>query len=166
MTHRTFPSLPRFICMAIHTLQKIQIIPAPIQTVWDFFATPINLAAITPKNLRFKILTPQPIASMHEGQILEYNVYPFLGIPLYWKTIIRDVDFQKRFADEQVKGPYKKWYHEHLFRSVDQGTEMTDNLSYELPLGVVGEIAHGLLVKNQVREIFDFRYDVIAKFKW
>jgi len=94
---------------------------------------------------------------MYEGLMIEYTVSPMLGIPMNWITEIKTVKNHSFFVDEQRKGPYRIWHHEHHFKEVEGGVEMTDIVSYELPLGFLGRLIHPILVKNKLKEIFDYR---------
>jgi ligand-binding SRPBCC domain-containing protein len=80
-----------------------------------------------------------------------------------WQTEIIKVDFQKSFIDFQKKGPYKLWHHHHEFIPNEKGTLMKDTIDYELPMGVLGEIAHSLFVKKKIEHIFDYRYNILDK---
>ena len=94
---------------------------------------------------------------MYEGLMIEYTVRPMLGIPMNWITEIKTVKNHSFFVDEQRKGPYRIWHHEHHFKEVEGGIEMTAIVSYELPLGFLGRLMHPILVKNKLKEIFDYR---------
>lgn len=94
---------------------------------------------------------------MYAGQIITYRVSPVLGIPLFWMTEITHVREGEYFVDEQRKGPYAMWHHQHFFKPIPGGVEMTDIVNYELPLGILGDIAHLLFVKKQVEGIFEYR---------
>ena len=94
---------------------------------------------------------------MYPGQVITYTVKPLLGIPLYWMTEITHVEQGKYFVDEQRAGPYALWHHQHHFKAVQGGVEMTDLLHYRLPLGPLGELANLLFVCRQLEMIFDFR---------
>ena len=98
---------------------------------------------------------------MYEGLMIEYSVKPLLGIPMTWITEIKTVKDNLFFVDEQRKGPYKIWHHEHHFKEVEGGIEMTDIVSYELPLGILGKFAHVLFVKKQLEGIFNFRIKMV-----
>lgn len=110
----------------------------------------------------FDILTENP-AKMYEGLMIAYKVKPLLGIPLNWVTEIKYVHEEQFFVDEQRTGPYKMWHHEHHFKAVDGGVEMTDIVSYELPLGILGRIAHPILVKSKLEEIFNYRFQKVEE---
>ncbi len=154
--------------MATFSLKTVQLIPVDIDTAWEFFSNPANLQAITPKNLGFKILSKHHGDKMYPGQIIEYKVSPVLGIPMYWMTEITHVKDKEFFVDEQRFGPYQLWHHQHHFKIVEGGVEMTDIVHYRNPLGFLGNIANTLFVKAQLKQIFEFRFKVVEELfgKW
>ena len=141
----------------VYNLKTVQFLPCSLEKAWDFFSSPSNLATITPKELNFKILSKE-LTSMYPGQIFEYKVHPVLGIPLYWMTEITHVVENKYFVDEQRFGPYTMWHHQHHFKVVEGGVEMTDIVHYKLPMWFLGDIANALFVKKQLNKIFDYRF--------
>ncbi|MDP2236272.1 MAG: SRPBCC family protein [Bacteroidales bacterium] len=147
----------------MHILKSKVILKASIEEVWDFFSSPANLKKITPPAMGFNIITGGD-GKMYPGQIISYKVKPFAGIPLTWVTEITHVEPLKFFVDEQRFGPYSMWHHEHHFREVEQGVEMTDIVTYVLPFGFLGRIAHKLFVKNKVQQIFEYRSKVMNQF--
>ncbi|MEI8116299.1 MAG: SRPBCC family protein [Flavobacteriia bacterium] len=140
----------------MYQLKSTQFIPASIETCWDYFSSPNNLKEITPKNMGFIIKTDLP-GKMYEGMMIEYIVTPLLGIPMNWITEIKAVKEGVFFIDEQRKGPYKIWHHEHHFKAVDGGVEMTDIVSYEVPFGILGKLVHPLIVRPKLEQIFKYR---------
>jgi ligand-binding SRPBCC domain-containing protein len=100
---------------------------------------------------------------MYAGQIIEYKVSPILGIPLYWMTEITHVEQHKFFVDEQRFGPYSMWHHQHHFREVPGGVEMTDIVHYKMPFWFLGDIANTLFVKKQLNDIFNYRFKAVEK---
>ena len=154
--------------MAIHTIRTVQKIPATLKEAWDFFSNPQNLDTITPDDMSFHIITKFHKEKIYPGQIIEYKVSPLLSIPLYWMTEITAVEEGKYFVDEQRKGPYTLWRHEHYFKEMDHGVEMSDMVTYQNSLGVIGEMANTLFVKAQLRKIFKYRFEKIEDIfgKW
>jgi ligand-binding SRPBCC domain-containing protein len=98
---------------------------------------------------------------MYEGLMIEYTVKPLFGIPMNWVTEIKTVKDLEFFVDEQRIGPYKIWHHEHHFKEVEGGVEMTDIVSYALPFGILGRMMHPIIVKKKLEEIFDFRFKAV-----
>lgn len=144
--------------MAAHSIKTVQKIPVSINKAWDFFSNPANLQAITPDNMGFKVISKHHGDKMYAGQIIEYTVKPVLGIPLYWMTEITQVKDKEYFIDEQRFGPYSLWHHQHHFKAIEGGVEMTDIVHYKNPLWIFGRMANTLFVKNKLKGIFDYRF--------
>ncbi len=154
--------------MATYSLKTVQKIPVDLDTAWEFFSNPANLQAITPSNLGFQILSKHHGSVMYPGQLIEYKVKPILGIPIYWMTEITHVQDKAYFIDEQRFGPYQLWHHQHHFKLIDGGVEMTDIVHYRNPFGFLGTIANTLFVKAQLKRIFEYRIKVVEEMfgKW
>ena len=146
----------------MYQLKRQQLVKTDMATCWDFFSSPGNLQKITPKYMGFDVLTEVP-EKMYEGLMIEYRVRPLLGIPMNWITEITHVKEHQFFVDEQRKGPYRIWHHEHHFETVDNGVLMSDIVSYELPYGILGKIAHPILVQGKLNEIFDVRFSIVEE---
>ena len=144
----------------MYQLNRKQIVKTDLKTCWDFFSSPQNLKKITPEYMGFNIKYELP-EKMYEGLMIEYTVKPVLGIPMTWVTEIKTVKDNLFFVDEQRKGPYKIWHHEHHFKEVDGGIEMTDIVSYEIPLGIIGRLAHSLFVRKKLESIFNYRIQMV-----
>ena len=94
---------------------------------------------------------------MFAGQIMQDKVTPVLGIKTKWVTEITHVKTGEYFVDEQRFGPYALWHHKHFIKEIDGGVEMEDIIDYKLPMGVLGQLAHPILVKPKLEEIFNYR---------
>jgi ligand-binding SRPBCC domain-containing protein len=142
--------------MKLFRFETEQTIPAPLEEVWEFFSSPVNLKTITPPYMGFDILTPVP-PKMEAGLIIAYTVRPLLGIPMFWVTEITHVDPLRFFVDEQRFGPYRFWHHRHTFKPVDEGVHMTDVVHYALPVPVIDGLINRLIVRPRIEEIFQYR---------
>jgi ligand-binding SRPBCC domain-containing protein len=149
----------------VYSIKTVQVLKMSMEEAWDFFSSPKNLEKITPSHLGFKIISKHHGDKMYAGQIIEYIVKPIMGIPIYWMTEITQVSEKKYFIDEQRFGPYSLWHHQHHFKQTAEGVEMTDIVHYKLPLGILGDIAHFLFVKKQLKGIFDHRFQVVERLK-
>ncbi|AZI27880.1 hypothetical protein EA772_00180 [Pedobacter sp. G11] len=130
-----------------------------MDTAWDFFSSPLNLAEITPKDMTFDVTSPKMAnTKMYPGLIITYKVSPLFGIKLDWVTEITHVKENEYFIDEQRFGPFAFWHHQHHFQSIDGGVLMKDILHYSVGWGVIGKVANGVIVNNKINEIFNFRY--------
>jgi ligand-binding SRPBCC domain-containing protein len=141
----------------------VQRIPLTADAAWDFFSSPVNLNNITPADMSFKIISVHHGDRMYAGQVIEYKLRPVLNIPVYWMTEITHVEDKKYFVDEQRFGPFSMWHHQHHFKAVEGGVEMTDIIHYKLPLWFLGDIANALFVKRKLKKVFDYRYSKIEK---
>jgi len=142
----------------VYSIKTVQKMPISLDDAWEFFSRPSNLKDITPTNLGFNIISKHHGEKMYAGQIIEYIVKPVLGIPLYWMTEIAQVADKQYFIDEQRFGPYSLWHHQHHFKEIEGGVEMTDIVHYKMPFWFLGDIANLLFVQAQVRNIFEFRF--------
>ena len=147
--------------MKTYSLEREMRVPVSLQETFAFFEDPRNLARITPPWLKFRV-TSTAGAQLRKGAEFEYEIR-WLGIPLTWKTVIAEYEPPFYFVDEQAAGPYLFWRHEHTFHPSEDGTIVQDRVEYALPLGIFGRIAHGLLVRRQLREIFDYRQAVLGE---
>lgn len=146
----------------VHRLLSTQKLPVPLDVTWKFFSDPHNLLTITPPFLNLKVTNEIFGDEAYAGQIISYKVKPLLGIGLSWVTEITQVEKEKMFVDEQRQGPYKLWHHQHHFKSIEGGTQMTDIVHYRLPFGAAGDLAHQL-VRKKLLEIFEFRYQKVVE---
>ena len=150
--------------MKVYNLTRIQILPISVAEAWDFFSTPKNLSKITPEHMGFEILYISGGEKAYAGQIIRYNVSVLPGIKMHWVTEITQVKEGVHFIDEQRFGPYALWHHQHHFKAVPSGVEMTDEVNYGIPLGILGRLAHFLFVGSEVNRIFDHRYRILEKY--
>lgn len=150
--------------MSVYSLKRVQRLPISLNEAWAFFSNPMNLQEITPAYMGFKVHSdPDFLQKMYAGQVITYTVKPVLGIPLFWMTEITHVADQQFFVDEQRVGPYSLWHHQHHFKAIEGGVEMTDLVHYKLPLGWLGNLAHLIFVKRQLQGIFDYRWKVLEE---
>ncbi|HTO14372.1 MAG TPA: SRPBCC family protein [Edaphocola sp.] len=146
-----------------HQLYREQQLHCDLETAWHFFSSPNNLSKITPRDMKFTVLSNFDNQSIYEGMVIDYTVTPLLSIPVRWRTRITQVELNKSFTDFQEKGPFKYWNHFHEFIPNKEGVMMKDTVDYELPFGFLGSIAHQILVKKKLENIFYFRNNVLKE---
>jgi len=143
--------------MAFYQVKYSQVLPASMEEVWKFIASPTNLKHITPPSMGFEVLTKDLPEKMHAGMIIAYNVRPLFGINTPWVTEITRVEDGVYFVDEQRMGPYKMWHHQHRISPVKEGVLMEDTITYIPPFGFIGAIANKLIIESKLKEIFEYR---------
>ena len=147
----------------MYTLQREQRVKASPAQAWAFLQNPANLDAITPPDLRFRIVTGIP-AVMYNGLIVEYRItIPFIGTH-GWITEIKHIREGVSFVDEQRLGPYRFWYHYHEIREENGTVVLLDQVSYQPPFGVLGQLVHWLYIRRTLARIFDYRREKLAEY--
>jgi ligand-binding SRPBCC domain-containing protein len=146
----------------VYTLTTWQWFPLPRDVVFPFFADARNLERITPDLLRFRVLTPEPIA-MRPGALIDYRL-SLRGLPMRWRTEITTWEPPLRFEDRQISGPYRQWLHTHLFEEADGGTTVRDEVRYRLRgPDLLTRPINSLLVQPDVSRIFQFRHGALER---
>jgi ligand-binding SRPBCC domain-containing protein len=144
--------------MKVYHVKRTHFLPITPEEAWVFFSSPQNLSKITPSYMDFKITyNSASDTNMYAGQIIKYKVKILPGVRVSWVTEITHVDKPNYFVDEQRFGPYALWHHQHHFRKVTGGVEMTDEVNYAIPFGIVGRLANRVFVAGQLNGIFDYR---------
>lgn len=144
--------------MRLREFQSELWLPLPPEQLFPFFADAANLDAITPPWLRFRIVTPPPIV-MREGTLIDYRLR-VRGVPLRWRTRINVWQPPHRFVDEQIRGPYRQWIHEHTFEPHEGGTLARDHVRYAVPFDW---LVYRWLVRPDVEAIFAHRTRALQK---
>ncbi len=137
-----------------YALERRQVFPVSLDEAFSFFADPLNLEAITPPWLRFRIV--EAPERLDRGSHLRYRLRLF-GVPIRWRTEIVDWSPPRSFTDLQVSGPYPFWEHTHRLSPADGGTEVYDHVRYRLHGGVAAPLVQLLAVGRWLDEIFDYR---------
>jgi ligand-binding SRPBCC domain-containing protein len=146
--------------MRVHELRREQVLAGTPESIFGFFAAAENLEAITPPLLRFRVVTPRPI-EMEVGTFIQYRLR-LHGVPVRWDTLIQAWEPPHRFVDVQVRGPYALWHHTHELEPLDgDRTLMRDTVRYAIGFGVLGELAHRLVVRRDLERIFAYRAGVV-----
>jgi ligand-binding SRPBCC domain-containing protein len=148
--------------MRTYILERQQIIPLSRTQTFAFFGDALNLEAITPPFLHFRVLSP-PSIEMRAGTLLDYRL-SLVGIPFNWQTLIECWSPEDSFVDTQLSGPYQLWHHTHTFEELaPDKTLMRDRVLYRLPYNIFGRLAHALFVKRALKAIFDYRSEMTAR---
>ena len=142
--------------MKIYSLHKTQKLPISLDEAWGFLSNPKNLKIITPDYMSFNIISKID-RPLYIGQIIQYIVTPLLGIKTKWVSEITHIQEKKYFVDEQMYGPYSLWHHKHFIKEINGGVELEDIIDYKVPLGIIGQLIHPILVKPKLEEIFSYR---------
>ena len=141
--------------MSVRHLHSTLRVDRPIDEVFAFFERPENLDRITPPWMGMRILGA--VGQMREGLEIDYAITPFPHVPARWRSRITAYDPPNSFTDVQLRGPYAHWEHRHTFRADGDATIVEDDVTYEVPLGRLGDLVEPLFVRPRLRAIFDHR---------
>lgn len=145
-------TIKRLLAGGAFQLETQLLIPQSRERVFGFFADAFQLETITPPWLRFEVLTPGPIP-IAAGTLIDYRLR-LHRVPIRWRTRISVWEPPFRFVDEQLRGPYRKWHHEHTFETVNDGTLCRDVVTYAVRGGT---LIHALFVRRDLLKIFAYR---------
>ncbi len=141
--------------MADHVLESRVWLARPRPQVFAFLADPANLARVSAPALRLRLLSPP--GPLRAGAVLDFRVAWLGVVPLRWRAYVREYDPPYRFVDVQVRGPWARWEHRHVFLETDGGTWMEDRVTYRLPFGPLGHALHTAIIHRQLRRAWAFR---------
>lgn len=163
-----------------HHFEAAQWVPYPIELVFAFFANPENLPPLMPRWQRARIEEasfvsppPRPVSADRSIRLrsfaagtgstmtISFRPFPLSPIRMPWEAYIAEFEWNDHFCDEQVRGPFAYWRHCHRVsretRDGQQGTEIKDDLTYEMLFGKLGELAHKVFVQAQMKSLFAYR---------
>ena len=144
--------------MNLYSINVKQQLPISQNEAWNFLASADNLSKIMPDDMHFEVQS-EIKHSIYPGQLIEYKVTPFKGFTTKWVTEINHVNKPHYFVDTQLIGPYKIWHHTHFLYPNDEGVLIEDQVRYQMPFGILGELLHPIVVKPQLNKIFKARED-------
>jgi len=140
----------------MYHFEKSVLIDCSVEKAFLFHTDTNNLKKISPSSVTVdirKIELPMKIDSEVELVITQFGIFKSR-----WKVKIAKYITNEVVGDLMLKGPFKSWYHEHRFKEEHGKIIMTDYIDYELPLGLLGNIANRLFVKKIITNMFEFRH--------
>lgn len=145
-----------------HRFRQYQFVAKPIDEVFEFFSEAKNLERITPQQLSFKIES-QSTEHIQQGTEFVYKL-KIHGVPAKWKTVITNWDPPFQFVDYQEKGPYRVWFHNHMFIPTKEGTLLVDEVKFVLPFAAISNWLVAWFIKLDVKSIFKHRFEFIKEY--
>ena len=79
------------------------------------------------------------------------------GFPFRMTSRVTELERPTRFVDEQVRGPFRWFRHEHLFEADDAGTLMTDRVSFQAPVAGLGWAVERALLSGYMKKLIEER---------
>lgn len=143
--------------IAMH-FKKESVIRASAQRVFAFHEAPDAFERLQPPWQKTEIVHPPASLEVGTRVVLRVKVGPL------WQTMVAEhVEYEPgvMFADRLVKGPFSKWLHRHIVTPKgDNECTLTDDIEYELPLGVLGRVFGGRFARKNLERLFEYRHQV------
>ena len=136
-------------------------IAAPPEVVFRFHESPDALRHLIPPWERVEVA--ESAGSLRPGSrvVLKGRLGP---IPLRWVAVHTEYDPPHLFADRQESGPFALWYHRHRFLDDGQGgTVLRDEVEYRPPLGALGRLLSGRLIRRKLERMFAYRHETTRR---
>jgi len=137
------------------------IIAAPIERCFDLSRS-IDLHVNSMASSKEKAIAGRKSGLINLNETVTWKAKHF-GINFTMTSKITAMEKPNCFTDEMIKGPFRKLHHQHLFKSVNSGTEMTDIFEFGAPLGALGKLAESIILKNYMKNLLVQRNNVIKK---
>ena len=137
---------------------RIEATPAE---VFAFHESPGALERLTPPWESARVVEGGGSLQPGSRVVIETKVGP---VPVRWIAEHTEYEFGRLFADRQLSGPFARWYHRHHFLDDGRGgTLLRDEVDYDPPLGALGRIAGGWLIRRKLRKMFDYRHETVRR---
>ncbi|MEH3033483.1 MAG: SRPBCC family protein [Aeromicrobium erythreum] len=99
---------------------------------------------------------------MRLGDTVTWRARHF-GLPFRLTSRITVSERPDRFVDEQVRGPFGHWRHEHRFELRGTGTLMVDRIDFASPLGPLGRLVDAVALERYMRRLIETRNAWLAE---
>lgn len=150
------------------TIHLSTFIQASPQIVFDL-ARNIDLHSNPSSPIGEKAVAGKTSGLISLGETVTWEGKPF-GIKTHLTTKIVEFRSPEYFRDEQQKGPFKFFRHQHFFEAKENGTLMRDEMEIEAPFWVFGKIVAALIIKNYLRRFLLARNTILKTYaesgKW
>jgi ligand-binding SRPBCC domain-containing protein len=134
------------------------VIRASPERVFAFHELPDALARLTPPWAGSRVIEHAAALGIGARTICDIRVVPFVWIRT--ELVHTACERPRLFVDEQVRGPFRRWRHEHRVEPADEGARLIDIIDVEPPFGVAGRALAPLLILPRLRRLFAYRHEV------
>ena len=137
-------------------------IRAEIEVVFDL-ARSVDLHKISAAHTDEEAIAGRTTGLVEVNETITWRA-KHLGIRQELTSLITDVEKPTYFADEMVKGAFKRFRHEHFFSDKNGVVVMKDIFDYDAPLGILGRFADVLFLEKYMTEFLEKRNQIIKEF--
>lgn len=150
------------------TIHLRTLINAKIDIVFDLSRS-VDLHKISTEQTNEEAIAGVTSGLIGENESVTWRAKHF---GFYQKLTSKIIEFNRpySFTDEMQKGIFKSFKHQHLFKVINDKTEMIDTFTYESPFGIFGQFADKLFLKKYMEKFLMVRNETIKEFaesdKW
>lgn len=129
------------------------VVAAPVEAVSRFHKDTSVLKKLSPPPIFAQIHDFEPLG---EGSKADFTLW-FGPIPVHWQAVHQNVSAHG-FTDIQVRGPLKKWEHQHRFIPLNAAqTRVSEHIEYEHHSGLKGLFSRLLFSRLGLTLLFTAR---------
>lgn len=125
------------------------IINADIQTVFDL-ARDIDLHQKSTFKTGEKAIEGRTSGLIELGETVTWRA-KHLGFYQTHTSKITEMENPNKFTDVMLKGRFKSFKHQHIFKQEGKNTIMIDILEFESPFGIIGKLFNRFFLKNYMK---------------
>ncbi len=144
------------------TITLHTVIKAPVAIVFNLSRS-IDLHKISTAHTNEEAIAGTTIGLIRMGECVTWRAKHF-GITQTLTSCITAYNEPWYFADEMAHGSFKSFKHEHFFKEENGAVVMTDIFDYKSPLGILGQIADTLFLKDYMTRLLTERNRVVKEF--
>ena len=142
-------------------IKTLTTIKAPIEIVFNNCRN-IDIHQYSASKTNEKAIAGRISGLINKGESVTWKGKHF-GIYIQHESIITEMDFPTYFVDEQLKGHFKSFKHQHIFQQKENQTIMTDILEYETPFGFIGRLFDIIILKNHLKKFIIYRNSILKE---
>ena len=140
---------------------KESIIKATPEKVFAFHELPDAIERLVPPWESVKIIQKADISKVGSQAILEQKIFGL--IPSRWLAEHTKYEPPRMFEDVQISGPFASWRHQHIVEPHADGAILRDEIEFEPPLWIFGQIAAPVFITPKIEKMFAYRHEVTRK---
>jgi len=138
---------------------KESIIRASPERVFAFHELPDAFERLIPPWEKAEVIQKADISRIGSRAIIRQKIFGL--IPSQWVAEHTVYDPPRMFEDVQVSGPFKSWRHRHIIAPAgDKSAVLRDEIEFEPPLSLLGQIAAPLFILPKLEKMFAYRHEV------
>lgn len=140
---------------------KESIIRAAPERVFAFHALADAIERLIPPWENARIIQKADITKIGSRAIIEQKIFGIF--PSRWTAEHTKYEPPAMFEDVQIAGPFKSWRHKHIVKAHADGAVLRDEIEFEPPFSILGQIAAPVFILPKIEKMFAYRHEVTRK---